>query len=390
MSTTVPEPPLENLDSKPDPLLATYKWADLVEINCLVRKSRTLSFADVVRLLDADADASLEAMVVLGHRADVDEADLVDIDSSAQDEDDEDLEDLEELRSYPSPGTSSSHVRRRERMNKIRKIRPVDSASTLDRRHVLAADVMELLRWRAAHFSTSYPFQVSVDGELSLVRRFETLDERQILYVFLLVCSGLSHVTKTAESFFTYPFERLSALAVKSMFPAARVSVFGTSSTEQPPGGSSLRDKVKALAVELHGTLGRDVEYLSDDNRGDKGLDVVGHISMGDEQEGSFVVFAQAACTDEWVTKQNAANPGNWKNTLTLQVPQFSLCTIPISFRRVGGAWHDFGALSDTLLVDRSRILHLVPHGFNELEDEIIANEPTRAHLVAILNFEVT
>jgi hypothetical protein len=133
--------------------------------------------------------------------------------------------------------------------------------------------------------------------------------------------------------------------------------------------------------------LGPDVELLGDENVGDRGLDVLAHIPLGDDVRGRFVVFAQAACTESWVTKQFSASPAAWKNLLTLAVPQVNVCAIPHSFRRVGGDWHDVGKIGETLLLDRSRLLTLVDEGLEELADAIVSTEETLEHVRAVIAY---
>lgn len=410
---------LGDLDRAPESLGDTYTWADLVEIRCLVHPDHIMSLEAIAKMADADVGHSLEAMTLLGTSADPDPAVApperdddgagdADVDGDETDADGEDgvadsvvgangedgAEDDDDDGGFgyitPAVDAKASRLRRlrseRIRSN-IRPVRPTDAASPADRRHVVAADVIRVLEWRRERFGDDYPFEIRTEGleGFALARRAD-LSDRHYLYLFLLACASLPLFEfKANESDFTYPFERLTALALRKLFPGADVRIFGTSD-RHPDVPTGLRDRIQYLAALLNGEIGKDVKYISTSNTADGGLDVFAQLGLGDEQEGRFVVFGQAACTDEWTTKQDSASAQKWKNRLQLQVPQVSVCAIPMSYRRSGGDWHDMTKMSDALLLDRSRLMFLVSEGFSEIEDQISADGSSRRSLEAILS----
>lgn len=372
-----------DLDQQPDPLGNTFEWADLVELRCLIHPNRRMSFSDIVKLADADADQSEEAMELLGNRADTELTGPIENGSAGWSHDGEYLEDQTNDRRARS--------RRSLRMRKnLRMTRPIDAASSSDRRDLVAADVVRVMEWRSDAFGEDYPFELKLDGAMTTITRRDQMSERHYLYLFLLICSSLSRLGKKQEKNFTYPFERLTAVVLRRMFPTAAVKIFGTSNSQDNDVPIKLEDKINYLARLLNGEIGRDVPLLSTSDQGDNGLDVFAHLNVGDAEPGRFIVFAQAACTDNWPTKQDSASAPKWQNTLRFQVPQFSICAIPISFRRSGGEWHNTMKLSTTLLLDRSRLMYLIPEGFADLEGDIVVAEATRERLDAILSASLT
>jgi hypothetical protein len=403
---------LVDLVALPQRLGDTFAWADLVEVRCLVHPDHLMTVPAIAKMADADVGHSLEAMALLGNRGDSDPAlsqeyeeaadggvpmapgEPVEADPGQLRDEEPVVEDPESPAYIEAAGVGEHEIRSRLRRARrirenIRNVRPVDSASPADRRHVLAADIVRVLEWRAEAFGEDYPFLFLGERpeDLSLVRRPE-LSERHYVYLFLLMCASFPLLeSKADEAVFSYPFERFAALALKRIFPAAEVRIFGTSERDDEVP-TALGERIEYLARVLRGRTGTDVAHISRSNTGDGGLDVFVHTDLGDTQEGRFVVFGQAACTDDWVRKQSSASAHAWRNTLILQVPQVSVCAIPMSFRRSGGDWHDLMKLQDSLILDRSRLMHVVQEGFAEVEAVISSDGAVRALLDGILAIE--
>src|SRR5699024_1854247 len=116
---------------------------------------------------DADVGHSLEAIELLGNPADGDVGERRESEQGESTEDarGESVEDPPEAESEDASHTTGRETARTRRSARIRarmrEERPVDAASPSDRRHVLAADVVRVLDWRAEAFGDDYPFLVA-------------------------------------------------------------------------------------------------------------------------------------------------------------------------------------------------------------------------------------
>jgi hypothetical protein len=123
----------------------------------------------------------------------------------------------------------------------------------------------------------------------------------------------------------------------------------------------------------------------SQDENGDRGLDVVGMITLGDDLPGRVLVYAQVACTGEWTTKQDSPSSDAWDQLVQPLNPQITACVVPECFRKATGEWFYRTLIHRRLMIDRWRVIHqLVSDGMpgvlkdhipNGLLDEVLAVE---------------
>ncbi len=326
-----------------------HRWADWIELTCLVSIDRVVSFEEMTKLLKADHTAAADfANQLAGTEDSESEVDEDVGDDLAQDDDDL----VHRLISHP---------------------RPTDGASRTDKRQVLAGDLVRLLKRRELTHSSNYPFVITGSGDAVELSAIGTLSAGQRTYVFLLLCSALAAVDRTTSTSLTTAFELVSAVALENMVPSAAVSGFGTATAASSGYRGSLSKKIHDLASDLGETPGPRVKNLPSANTGDFGLDVVAVHDHGDQLPGRLSIFLQAACTDEWKLKQNTCKADAWARTLSLLSPQVPVCAIPFSFRDASGDWHDEGEISQVLLLDRARLLHhLEPHLSGDPATELI------------------
>lgn len=321
--------PLQGLGRLPTaPLKDTYVWADYVELRCAASADHEASLGELASWLRID-----------GHEApdvDLDDRLLPDDLDVTQSEDEVPAED------GALDGEESSGR----------------AASNSDNRRRLAEDVFRLLRYRVSLHGSFYPFELSGDGKRLSLRAH--LNPGHWLYLFLLMCASGRYVVQHGK--LTKDFERLCVPIFRAIVPTADVFIFGTADAGDGLPGR-FNDKLRVLANKLSESPQEAAEDIDDDEAGDRGLDAVAVVGMGDSLGGKIAIFAQAACTDQWVQKQDSPSPDAWDPIIQLTAPALVACCIPFCYRRVTGRWHDRTKIHRRLVLDRRRILHWLGPG---------------------------
>lgn len=348
--------PLSNLSRLPEaPLKETHKWADWVELRACVAPDKQVTVGDVAAWLRVDQSEAPDVSP-----DDDEEETLV-----AQEEDDEEAT-VAQSAGRPVPDGTDSGQR---------------AAARVDNRERLAQDVFRLLRHRRSLFGENYPFELDLTDD-----RLEFLDTStpgREVYVFLLLCASGRYVVQ--HGLLTKDFERLCVPALQAILPAADVQVFGTAGPAAGDYSGSFATRLKRLAENLGEQIQPTADDVDDDENGDRGLDVVAIQGMGDDLPGRVVVFAQAACTDHWISKQDSPSPDAWDQLVLPLVPTITACCIPHSYRGSNGNWHSRTKIHRRLLLDRSRILHFLT---GDMAASIETHLHNRSIISDVLSFE--
>lgn len=236
-----------------------------------------------------------------------------------------------------------------------------------------AAEVFEYVRQRAQDYSEAYPFQLGDRGQLTLAKPSYS----RSVYLFLLHCSSLryipskAHQTKLASRFETFCLEALRRLMPLN----AEVHMFGKNA-ELTTGryAGRLSGKLQLLVDDLGEEARFDPDDFGPGDFGDNGLDLVAWVPMGDALHGRFVVFAQCACTPEWVAKQHSSGASAFNMVMSLIADPVNTCFIPYDFRRASGSWYKRPSIQKSVLVDRRRLLALSGVVREGVADEALAS----------------
>ena len=94
---------------------------------------------------------------------------------------------------------------------------------------------------------------------------------------------------------------------------------------------------------------------------GDGGVDVVRWLPLGDSQPSNMIVLGQCACTPDWVRKQSSSSYDAWHSRINFIARPSNMCFIPFFFRNAGGAWYKAKDIHSSVLVDRLRLMTLLP-----------------------------
>jgi hypothetical protein len=240
-------------------------------------------------------------------------------------------------------------------------------AEKRDRMELKVDDWFRHLSYRAGAFDDFYPFIVSDDQDVLIVKTSLTL--RHQLYVFFLLSSNLTYFSQH-QAKLTRKFEMLSAEVAKTFLPgSAEVHVFGAGHQGRYTG--SLWKKISRLAADLKEIPLVKSSDFSPQDSGDKGLDIVAWIPIDDPMPNLPLIFGQCACTfDDWVQKQSSSAADAWRSTITLSNPPGNVAFIPFCLRNPDGSWHKRQDIHQTILVDRLRFISSLRGKYLSLKEQ--------------------
>ncbi len=320
-----------DLSSLPRKNSAAHVWVDYIELLCLFNRDRIITKADV---LDRQRDESDF------------HADMIETTAEAEPNGFEgyDLE-TDELENS-LPGLKVSETKDKEE-------RQLD-------------DLFRHLSYRQVAFHEFYPFQIGDDGQTCY--RHELLSEKHKFYIFLLLASNLNYFPRR-HHILTRTFEIVSWAALKEFLPAsAEVHIFrpiGEMRDNHQHYAGNLWNRMKTLADDLRERLLLEESHISSRDSGDGGVDLIGWVPAGDSLTGGLLcVFAQCACTDEWITKQNSSKVDAWRLKLTFTSPPSNMVFIPFCFRNASGEWWRPHEISQSILVDCVRLIHFLRENY--------------------------
>ncbi|MBP7997884.1 MAG: hypothetical protein KA314_06190 [Chloroflexi bacterium] len=241
---------------------------------------------------------------------------------------------------------------------------PVSEVKDVEEREV--DDWFRHLSYRQGVFHDFYPFLVGSDGQTCY--RHESLSEKHKFYIFLLLASNLRYFSGRHHSL-TRTFEIVSWAALKEFLPAsAEVHIFRPVSemrTSQQRYVGNLWNRMNILATDLRERLRIEQIHLSPNDSGDGGLDIVGWVPTGNDSTGGLLcVFAQCACTNDWVDKQHSSGVQAWGAKLTFTCPPSNMVFIPFCFRNAGGEWFTPHDIHGSILVDRVRLVYFLRENY--------------------------
>jgi hypothetical protein len=246
-----------------------------------------------------------------------------------------------------------------------------------DLRQREAQDVWDLLRARATHYGTAYPFDVATDA---MEIRTAKLDATKLLYAFLLAAASLSAFKREKRYLLTGGFERASRHVLAALLPPdSTVSIFGTSSTSgERYDQGRLIDRLEALARDLVTQVTLEGKANANNSKerssGDGGLDLVGWPELVGPRKRLPVYFGQCACGDDWHLKPYEVAAITWDHRLEPVSPIVPVTFIPYAYRTPDNGWPDLFSVIPTVLIDRPRWLHLLTA--SQRLDEALADVP--------------
>ena len=306
------------------------KWADYIEILCLLSPDADLTVDDIYDRVSGDKSA---------------------------DEESEIFEDyiLENSINITEIDTGS------------------DSAPKTDFKYKKIRDYFKLLDARQVQFNSFYPFVISNQNRITGIAQFSN---EHYTYIYLLFSANLDYFSKFLYRL-SHNFEEISLDVFKKLLPSnSQVHYFGSGGNRDGLfSPKKLYDRIKILGEQLNLYLSN---YCTEDNigkinSGDSGLDLVGWYDFKEKNAGMITYFAQCACGKDWFDKQFESHPINWGNRLEFMNTPINMLFTPSSFRKLEGSWLNEGKIKDTIIIDRLRIVrHLTLH---ESEQNVLRNK---------------
>lgn len=226
-------------------------------------------------------------------------------------------------------------------------------------------DCFTNLQWRQLAFNAYYPFVLAADGRTFSAP--EELSERQRLYTFLLLCSGLPYTPRPYNPL-TDAFERIALAAFKSAWPSEGViRAFGKNETEYT---GTKWQRLNTLAKDIGGEGRCNERTFRARDQGDGGIDLAAWFEL-DVHERSNIpsALAQCACSrDDWSAKQTEISADRLGNSIHATHPWMQVLFIPQCFRDSRGRWAVPGDIGQMVLFDRLRIVNQL-HGHVDWEE---------------------
>lgn len=232
----------------------------------------------------------------------------------------------------------------------------VPQAQVNDNLLVSIQQTYQHLAYRIDSLGDAYPFVL--DDDRTTLRKRQVLSSVNRLYIYLLLASSLRSLNRTDRAKITDAFEILCVEVMKRYLPEnANVHRFGKNSADYPP---KKKDKIKALAVNIHESVKFREDDIKELDMGDAGLDIVAWVSFNDGLNGFALFFGQCACTEEWSNKQHSSSYEAWSGFIDLRVRPMNVIFIPFFFRATDGRWYRAHDIHMSILIDRVRIMNIL------------------------------
>lgn len=320
-----------DLTSTPRKNSPAHVWVDYIELLCLFSQDRIVTKADVLDRQRDESDFHMDST-----------ESIIEAETNELEDDEYEIDEIE----AGLPGLRISESRDKEE-------RELD-------------DLFRHLSYRESAFREFYPFMIGHDGQTCY--RHASLSEKHKFYIFLLLASNLNYFPRR-HHILTRTFEIVSWAALREFLPnSAEVHLFrpiGEMRRKHTHYKGNLWNRMKILADDLRERLIVEERHVSSRDTGDGGVDLVGWVPAGDNLTGGlFCVFAQCACTDEWVTKQNSSKVDAWRLKLTFTSPPSNMIFIPFCFRNASGEWWRPQEISQSILVDRVRLVYYLRENY--------------------------
>lgn len=250
-----------------------------------------------------------------------------------------------------------------------------DHSDKYDRLVAHIDDYYEIIEYRLSMHKNYYPFEIE-DGQCIIFK--ESLSEKHIHYIFLLLCSSICFMDRSSIQKITHVFEKYCQPIMKILMPIdAQTELFGTTRDSSLFQGT-LRTRIGKLAnilgAQTTKSLDRDRKY-DRIYAGDAGLDIVSFLKL-DNASHIPLALGQCACSyEEWINKQSSIDCDTWSARIDPLAPFWRYMYVPFFCHDASGRLENLTEIH-TCLIDRQRILNIF-----ELHNELFTE-------TAILNIE--
>ena len=240
-----------------------------------------------------------------------------------------------------------------------------DHSEKVDKLRASFTEIFRYIFSRMDYMDDYYPF-TKIDEDTI---KMEKMDEKKLLYIFLLLSSNTSYITDNKiPSFFRKSFERISVDIMKILYPNFRNELFGTSTKKGDffYGGKVIK-KLEALKGCLNTTLKKKVydnkRYLSPS--GDGEIDLISYMKIDKDMCATYMLpacFGQCTTSyKDWKKKQGSIKFDSLNNIFEdlAHFHEYSFISFPL--RGINGKWDTEEADKiQTIIIDRIRFLNIL------------------------------
>jgi len=244
----------------------------------------------------------------------------------------------------------------------------IDKYEVEDKNELWIKDVFSICQKRNQILESVYPYSIKDD----FIELKDNLDERQKLYLFLLLSSNLNYFPDI-ESYLTTDFETVSFYSLKQFLPSnSIVKQFGKKSDYV----GNAQEKIKSLGKDLNVFINEIEINRNVNGTQERGLDIIGWIPFKDFIPNMIVIYGQCACGKEWYKKQGETR--RYENSYFPLLKHRPINTMFIPFALIENENFIFQSDEvDCLLFERFRILEYLPNPtfYKDLEAKLIIDE---------------
>ena len=204
-----------------------------------------------------------------------------------------------------------------------------------------------------------YPFVFTSEGENKTLKLKETLNESHYIYLYLLLASNLKY-TREDMSSLTTNFEKLCINSFQTFLPQGQSIIYcgkGNDLNREIFPSNGAFEKINVIASLLNLELNPDCK--AEDfygSSGDAGIDIFGFIGQEDNLPGTFLIFAQCACGEEFIDKQIEAHQIETTSKFRINFNHATILFTPKNFRSMEQDWYT-KYRQKSIYYDRFRIL---------------------------------
>jgi hypothetical protein len=232
----------------------------------------------------------------------------------------------------------------------------------------IRSDFSEIFRYifsRINYMDDFYPF-IKIDEDTI---KMSNIDEKKLLYFFLLFASNTGYITNTAiPPFLRISFERISIDIMRLLYPNFRNELFGTSTQDgEYFHGGLLIDKLDRLGKCLNTSLKAKArnDPHSQFPSGDGGIDLVSFKKIDKDICSSFMIpVCIGQCSSsygDWQDKQLSVKADTLNNLFDDIAVYHEYMFISFPLRGINGKWASEEAVKiQTILIDRIRFLNIL------------------------------
>lgn len=221
---------------------------------------------------------------------------------------------------------------------------------------------MGFLRSRKMLFGENYPFELMENG----IFLKENLTPPQIGYIILLFSSCLKNININHREILTTSFENVTAAYFQNLL-SSHGCAHVISSKNKNIGTTALQ-RIEWVASQLGSSVICDKTAFAGNTAGEKGLDVIAWLDVGDTLNNKPIFLIQATCGDSisFELKTAQVSPAKWRKIIKFDNRPIEVLSIPHSYRKQNNLFEDELMYGNALLIDRSRILNRVAN-FNDI-----------------------